>query len=282
MIHIIKYRSRDFRPSYGHLHEIRAVVTKGTPLMACSATVTPVIRQEVIQSLEMVDCDFISTSPDRPNIFYEVRPRTDLDIDMKELLKSLQEHKSSAPRVIVYCRTLDMCANLYAHFHFELGDDSYFPPESDKVSDFRLFGMYHANTPEHNKEVIMNRLTKPDGVVRVVFATVALGMGVNMRDVNTIIHYGAPQSIEDYYQESGRGGRSGQAARSIVYWRTTDCPLRKKLLSMRDHEVAAVRHYLDNNTSCRRQWLLEYFDKSFTSIVQDCRTCCDVCAKSCS
>lgn len=160
----------------------------------------------------MVDCAFISTSPDRPNIFYEVRQRTDIDTDMKELLESLQEHKSLAPRVIVYCRTLDMCANLYAHFHFELGDDSYFPPGSSKVSDFRLFGMYHANTPEHNKEVIMNSLTKPDRVVRVVFATVALGMGVNMRDVNTIIHYGAPQSIEDYYQESGRGGRSGQAA----------------------------------------------------------------------
>ena len=58
----------------------------------------------------------------------------------------------------------------------------------------------------------MKSLSKPDGVVRVVFATVALGMGVNMRDVNTIIHYGAPQSIEDYYQESGRGGRSGQQA----------------------------------------------------------------------
>ena len=73
-----------------------------------------------------------------------------------------------------------------------------------------------------------------------MFVTVALGMGVNMRDVNTIIHYGAPQNIEDYYQESGRGGRSGQSARSIVYWRFSDCSLRKNFLSTRDHEVAAV------------------------------------------
>ena len=65
--------------------------------------------------------------------------------------------------------------------------------------------MFHANTPQHNKEVILSNLTRPDGVVRVVFATVALGMGINLRDVNTIIHYGAPQSIEDYFQESGRG-----------------------------------------------------------------------------
>ena len=111
----INYRSRDFRPSYGHLHEIRAVVPKGTPLLACSATVTRSIRQEVIQSLEMVDCDFISTSPDRPNIFYEVHPRTELDSDMKQLLKSLPEFKSSAPCVIVYCCTLDMCADIRMH-----------------------------------------------------------------------------------------------------------------------------------------------------------------------
>ena len=95
----------------------------------------------------MTGCDFISTSPDRPNIFYEVIPRTDIDSDMKHLLESLQEHKNLSPRVIVYCRTLDMCANLYAHFHFELGDESYFPPGCDKISDHRLFGMFHSNTP---------------------------------------------------------------------------------------------------------------------------------------
>ena len=64
--------------------------------------------------------------------------------------------------------------------------------------------MFHANTPQHNKDVILSNLTKADGVVRVVFATVALGMGINLRDVNTVIHYGALQSIEDYFQDSGR------------------------------------------------------------------------------
>ena len=125
----------------------------------------------------------------------------------------------------------------------------------------------------------MNSLTKLDGVVRVVFATVALGMGVNLRDVNTIIHYGAPQSIEDYFQESGRGGRSGHPAQSTIYWKPTDCPLRQILSSTRDHEVAAVRHYIENVTTCRRKWLLEYFDTSFTSSVQTPTNCCDVCAK---
>ena len=67
-------------------------------------------------------------------------------------------------------------------------------------------------------------MDQPDGVVRIVFATVALGMGVNLQGVNTIIHYGAPRSIDDYFQESGRGGRTGHYAESIVYWTPSDCP----------------------------------------------------------
>ena len=275
-------RSRDFRPSYGRLNELRALTPKGTPLLACTATVTHGIRKDVIESLEMTDCETVTTSPDRPNIYFEVHARTDVESDLNGVVMSLKELKSMAPRVIIYCRTLDVCADLYAHFHFELGDGSYYPPGAEQVSDNRLFGMFHANTPQHNKEVILSSLTRPDGVVRVVFATVALGMGINLRDVNTIIHYGAPQSIEDYFQESGRGGRSGEPARSLVYWKPTDCRLKKQLESTRDQEVAAVRHYLENDTSCRRQWLLQYFDPSFTTSVQDPLLCCDVCASKCS
>ena len=156
---------------------------------------------------------------------------------------------------------------------------THYQPGVDKLSNNRLFGMFHANTPDHNKDVILKSLNEPDGVVRLVFATVALGMGINLRDVNTIIHYSAPQSIDDYFQESGRGGRSGQHARSVVYWRATECPMRKVLSSTRDHEVAAVREYLQNETICCRQWLLNYFEPSWTNCERDPSLCCDVCAK---
>lgn len=227
----------------------------------------------------MGDCKVVSTSPDHPNICYEVHAHSDVGTDMDLVVSSLKTQKNLAPRVLVYCRTLDMCADLYAHFHYELGDQSYYPPEAKKISDNRLFGMYHASTPQHNKDVILSSLSKPDGVVRVVFATVALGMGINLRDINTVIHYGVPSSIEDYFQESGRGGRSGQQARSIVYWKPVDCRVRKKIQSAGDQEVADVRKYLENADSCRRQWLLHYFDPSFTTCVQDPKTCCDVCAR---
>ena len=231
-----------------------------------------------MQSLEMVDGEFVWTSPDRPNIFYQVHQRVDIDTDMLFVLRSLKDLRSSAPRVLVYCRSLDTCANLYAHFLYELGDESYHPLGADKVCENRLFEMFHANTPEHNKEVILKSLDDPSGVVRVVFATVALGMGINLRDVDTIIHYGGMQSIEDYFQESGRAGRSGRSSRSIVFWKPIDCPKRKELLTPRDQEVAAVRLYLENTTSCRRKWLLQYFDSSCVSSVTDCRKCCDICA----
>ena len=142
---------------------------------------------------------------------------------------------------------MNTCADLYAHFHFELGELSYHPKGVPEISDNRLFGMFHSRTSEHNKEVILKSLSQPDGTVRIVFATIALGMGVNLLDVNTIVHYGAPSSIDDYFQASGRGGRSGCFARSIIFWRPTDCPLKQELISQRDPEIAAVRGYLENS-----------------------------------
>lgn len=76
--------------AYGCLHELRAIVPEGTPYLACTATATKSIREEVIRSLDMYDSEFVFTSPDRPNIFYEVRPRTDIDYDMKPFVCSLK------------------------------------------------------------------------------------------------------------------------------------------------------------------------------------------------
>ena len=227
----------------------------------------------------MVDYEYVYTSPDRPNIYYEVHQRSDIETDMKPVLSSLKDHQNRAPRVIIYCRTMNMCADIYAHFHFELGDSSYYPSGAQQISDNRLFGMFHSGTPDHNKEVILKSLTDPHGVVRVVFATIALGMGVNLKDVNTIHHYGAPQSIDDYFQESGRGGRSGDAAQSLVFWKPSDCPVKKQPTSTRDEELIAVRRYLENDTACRRQWLLDYFDPTCSKPGPNPNTCCDVCAK---
>ena len=112
------------------------------------------------------------------------------------------------------------CADLYALFHF-------FPDGAVKVSDNGLFGMFHSNTPQHNKDVILKSPTQSDGIVRVLLATVALRM---IKDVN-LIYYGAPHSIDDYFQESGRGGRSEDYACSVIFWKPVDCPVKKRGIS---------------------------------------------------
>lgn len=152
-----------------------------------------------------------------------------------------------------------MCATLYAHFLHCLGDLSYYPSDVTQISDNSMF---HSNTPDHNKQVILKSLVKSDGVVRVVFATTALGIGVDFVGLNTIIHYGAPHSLDDYFQESGRAGRSSASATSTVYWQPIDAPLRKDSNKPHDVEVNLVRSYLENCEGCRRCQLIDYFDCS--------------------
>ena len=93
-----------------------------------------------------------------------------------------------------------MCTDLFALFSYAIGSDQYNPPGSPELSNNRLFGMFHASTPQHSKDVIVKSLMDPCGVVWIVFASVAMGMGVDLQGVNTIIHYGAPSGMEDYFQ----------------------------------------------------------------------------------
>ena len=127
-------------------------------------------------------------------------------------------------RVVVYCRTLMiLCADMFSCFSYEMGKSQYYPPSAPELSENRLFGMFHAGTPQHSKDVIMGSVQDCHGTVRVVFASVAIRMGIDLHGVDTIIHYGAPSSIEDYFQTSGRRGQSGYSAYSIVHWTPKDC-----------------------------------------------------------
>ena len=138
----------------------------------------------------------VKLSPNRSNIMY-VERRTDLETDFSESLS-----------IVVYCRTLMICADLFSRFSYEMGKCQYYPPSAPELSENRLFGMFHASTSQHSKDVIMGSLQDCHCTVRVVFASVAMGMGIDLHGVNTIIHYGAPSSIEDYFQASGRRGQS--------------------------------------------------------------------------
>ena len=105
-------------------------------------------------------------------------------------------------------------------------------------------------------------------------------MGVNTKEVKLVIHYGAPHSIDDYFQESGRGGCSGDNACSVVFWKPSDCPVKKEPKCLHDRELIDVRKYLENATICRRKWLLEFFNPYCAKSGDDKLLCCDVYANS--
>lgn len=256
------------------------MVPANTPVLALTATVTNKMKEDIILSLDMQGCNIVALSPNRPNICYIVRRQTDIPCDLKPLTDMLLHLKRNATRHVVYCSTIDTCADLFEHFLLTLKEHSYFPPDSAQLAENRLFGMYHSHTPEHNKQVIQESLLCETGTVRVIFATNALGMGVNMAGVNNIIHYGAPRPIEDYFQESGRAGRTGDQAYSTIFWKPSNCPMYEHPETVHECETNAVRHYVENSVTCRRQLLLQHFDESITEANHNPMYCCDICENS--
>lgn len=221
----------------------------------------------------------VSVSPNRPHIFYSVSVRTDIENDLSSLIEDLRVNSVRANRVIVYCRSLNMCSDLYGHFRYTLGKKGYYPSGAEEICRNRLFGMFHSSTSEVSKQIILDSMSKPDGIVCIVFATMALGMGVNFIGLHITIHYGAPRSLDDYFHESGRAGRAGEPSTSTIFWKPADAPLRKSIHSARDAEVVTVRHYLENTQECRRYQLLRYFDLDIARALprRDPETCCDYC-----
>ena len=130
--------SQEFRPTYGRLHELRALVPPGVPLLAATATITPNIRSEIVDKLDMKGCEMVSVSPDRQNIYYEVKRCSTIEDDLQPLVDSLRAERNKANRVIVYCRSLNTVANLYAHFLYTLDAESFHPLGAEQISDNRL------------------------------------------------------------------------------------------------------------------------------------------------
>ena len=102
----------------------------------------------------------LTLSPNCSNIMYVERRRTDLETDFSESLSTLKEKQKDTLRVVVYCRTLMICADLFSHFSYEMGNNQYYPPSAPELSENRLFGMFHASTPQHSKDVIMGKFAR--------------------------------------------------------------------------------------------------------------------------
>ncbi|CAC5389063.1 unnamed protein product [Mytilus coruscus] len=233
----------EFRKEYSHLGELRSVVPKKTTFVTLTATATRSIKKDIMKTLDMdiKRTSIISVIPERPNLSYYVQNSSKNLADLNWLINDL----------------------------LSLDD------RSESLDD-RLIGMFHHSTADINKSHVLDEFQKLDSSLRVVFATIAFGMGIDIPDIERVIHWGGPRDLEQFSQESGRAGRDGRSAVSVIYFSGYD--LAKGNCSEEVREFCKTE-------DCLRNTLCAYFqlDTSGYSVIKPdppC-TCCSNCKLKC-
>lgn len=266
---VLFFRGGEFRQEYGKLAELRSIVPVDTTFVALTATATRTMRTEIMRKLEMTESETVTICelPERMNITYLMKKSNRSVNQLSWLLRELQENGQHAKKTIVYCRNINTCAYLFEHFHINLGQS--------EILEERLVAMFHRCTAVTNKEHVLSEFVKSDSVLRVVFATVAFGMGIDVPDVDCVVHFGAPRGLEEFAQESGRAGRDGRQSISCIYYSAADIA--------KDRSSPEVREFC-KSTDCLREVMNKHFklDDSQSSTVPYSKCeCCSICASKC-
>lgn len=226
-----------------------------------------------MMNMKMTQARVIQLSPDRPNIRLSiVKVSRDLDITFHWLIDELREKKQKLPRVVVFCRSITVCTNLYKLFLTELQEHSYVTPYSSHDIQSQLFAMFHSRVDDDDKTKIMDSVKSLEGACRVLFCTIAFGMGMDVPDVRTVIHFGPSSDVDDYLQEAGRAGRDGVPSHAILYC-YPGCTV--------GHISPAMKKYVRNDDTCRRSLLLCSFGGHHDIGQLHHHSCCDVCMHRC-
>ena len=231
----------------------------------------------IIHSLHMRDCQVIATYPSRPNVRYSiVHVSREAEATFDWLTENLRKEHSALPRVLVFCRSISICACLYRFFLTMLQKESYEPVDSQPHTCNQLFAMFHARIDDDDKQAILESMVDPEGKCRVVFSTITFGMEVDIPNIRTVIHFGPSAGVEDYLEESGRAGHDGTLSNAILYY-YPGCLLGHVSLDMKKYCKLAV-------SDCRRAALLRPFP--YTVECKDCHPCLlhdcrDLCTQRC-
>lgn len=242
------------------------------PFIALTATAPPYMLKRLKQSLSLTsDCKVVSVNPNRANIYLDKKLRLSnhhayesYDQILVPMANKLAVQRENYPMTIVYLK-LKYCGYAYRLFDGILKDKQYSGNIMDPAA--RLFAQFHGPQTKHMKKDIIHEIGKENSRIRVIFATSALGMGVDAHYVSKVIHITPPASIESYVQEIGRAGRTGLLSKAILYYNNSDIANNKK------HVQDEMKAYCKSQQICLRQQILQYL--GFSRVTQE--KCCSIC-----
>ena len=184
-------------------------------MMCLTATATSSLREQVTSILGMKHPKVIAVSPSKSNITFMIRGYNSYQEAFSVLLSGLVKQRKDFPGTIIYCQRLVECGRIYRHLRGSLGREFTEPVGAPDLPQFRLIDMFHSSIDVEIKESILVSFTKPSQL-RVVIATVALGMGIDCADVRQVFQVGPPEDLECYIQETSRAGRDGGHSLAVL------------------------------------------------------------------